>query len=122
ARLLAYDPEDTTGREPVLAHLAEAPPHLALFAFGRRPESAWLIEAAARAGVPWRIGLEYFDGWLDERALWPALTYEGWLFWGTLESPRLLLHALDPLLGPLGPLGDAQALAPDRVELYLASE
>ena len=72
----------------------------ALFAFVRRPQALWLAAAAAELGVPWRINLEYFDGAGDGREPSPLFTHEGWFFWGTLPSPRLLLHALDPLPKP----------------------
>jgi ADP-heptose:LPS heptosyltransferase len=96
----------------------------ALFAFARRPESRWLAKALARAGVPYRINLEYFDlesldPALDSRQIPPWLTHEGWFFWGALPSPRMLLHALDPLLEP----GTAAWTEEDRrVEIHVTSE
>ena len=89
----------------------------ALFAFARRRESRWLARAVAAAGVPWRINLEYVDPGLDPDI--PAwLTHEGWFAWGTLPSPRMLLHALDPLLGPA-----RAAWTEDdrRVDLYVSA-
>jgi Glycosyltransferase family 9 (heptosyltransferase) len=70
----------------------------ALFAFARRHESAWLARAMAAAGVPRRVNLEYHDLFQDSRRPHDAFTHEGWFFWGALPSPRLLLHALDPLV------------------------
>lgn len=97
--LLAYHPRDgEEGRRRVLAALAGRPFDAALFAFARRPESRWLARATAAAGVPRRINLEYHDGFLDSRRPWEPVTHEGWFFWGTLPSPRLLLHALEPLV------------------------
>ncbi len=52
----------------------------------------------AAAGVPRRINLEYHDGFLDSRQVGPLATHEGWFFWGSMPSPRLLLHVLDPLV------------------------
>ncbi len=90
----------------------------ALFAFARRPESRWLARAMAATGVPWRINLEYVDPSLD-RAVPAWLTHEEWYGWGTLASPRMLLHLLDPLLGPEAPgwVEDDR-----RVELYISAE
>lgn len=86
-------------RRRVLGVLAGQRFDAALFAFARRPESRWLARALAAAGVPCRVNLEYVDPALD-LALPSWLTHEGWLDWGTLPSPRMLLHALDPLLAP----------------------
>jgi ADP-heptose:LPS heptosyltransferase len=99
AELVPYHPRDgEAGRQAALAALAGRAFDTALFAFARRRESRWLVQAMAAAGVPRRINLEYHDAFLDSRTPWSPLTHEGWLFWGTLPSPRLLLHALDPLL------------------------
>jgi ADP-heptose:LPS heptosyltransferase len=107
SELVVYHPRDgESGQRRVLAALAGRPFDAALFAFARRSESRWLMEAIAAAGVPRRINLEYHDAFLDSRRPWEAATHEGWLFWGTMPSPRLLLHALDPLLA-----GDAPAIA-----------
>lgn len=72
---------------------------VALFAFVRRPKSRWLAEVAAELGIPVRVNLEYFDRATDGRACHELFTHEAWFFWGTLASPRLLLHALSPLIG-----------------------
>lgn len=105
-------------RRRVLGALAGHRFDAALFAFARRPESRWLAKAQAAAGVPVRINLEYFDPAL-ERTIPPWLTHEGWFAWGTLPSPRMLLHALDPLLGR-----DRAAWTEDdrRVELHVSAE
>lgn len=88
----------------------------ALFAFARRPESRFLTGAAARAGVPWRLNLEYFDPFLDDREPAPPFTHEGWIFWGAEASPRALLHLL-------APLGGLQGFPPDtRVRFPLSPE
>ncbi len=70
----------------------------------------------AAAGVPRRINLEYHDPFLDSRQPWELATHEGWFFWGTLPSPRLLLHALDPLLDADCPEMD------EALELHIAPE
>lgn len=85
-------------RRRVAAALAATPHDAALFAFARRPEARRLLALAAAHGVPWRIDLEYRDPDLDSRRVEPPATHEGWILWGTLPSPCLLLHALDPLL------------------------
>ena len=105
-------------RRRVLGLLAGSRFDAALFAFARRPESRWLAKALAAAGVPWRINLEYVDPSLEPAV--PAwLTHEEWFVWGSLPSPRMLLHALDPLLGP-----DKIDWTEDdrRVELFLSAE
>jgi ADP-heptose:LPS heptosyltransferase len=97
--LMAWLPrEGEAGRRRLLAALAGRSFDAALFAFARRSESRWLAQAMASARVPRRINLEYHDGFLDASRPWEAATHEGWFFWGTLPSPRLLLHALTPLL------------------------
>jgi ADP-heptose:LPS heptosyltransferase len=97
--LLGYHPRDgEEGRRRVLAALAGRPFDAALFAFARRSESRWLAWATAAAGLPRRINLEYHDGFLDSRRPWEPVTHEGWFFWGTLPSPRLLMNALVPLV------------------------
>lgn len=99
--LQIYHPRDgEEGRRRVLAALGGRPFDVALFGFARRRESRWLAEAAAGWGVPWRINLEYHDLFLDDRRPAAPFTHEGWFFWGSMASPRMLLHALDPLLGP----------------------
>ncbi len=107
ARIVSYQPEDgETGRRRVLEELAGLPRFdAALFAFARRWESRWLAEAAASRDVPWRINLEYHDlfqgdGLLEDRFLGGLFTHEARFFWGSMASPRMLLHALDPLLPP----------------------
>ncbi|HVT16911.1 MAG TPA: glycosyltransferase family 9 protein [Thermoanaerobaculia bacterium] len=139
--LLCYEPRDgEEARGRVLAALAGRRFDAALLAFTRRHESAWLAQALAAAGVPRRINLEYHDPFLDSRRPWELATHEGWFFWGALPSPRLLLHALDPLLaagasggrrggrrrlaGPLtasepGGSGERSALDETRLELNL---
>ncbi len=105
--LLCHHPADgEAGRRRVLAALAGRRFDAALFAFGRRHESAWLARAMAGdpagAGGPARatrrINLEYHDLFQDSRRPWGPFTHEGWFFWGLLPSPRMLLHALDPAL------------------------
>ncbi len=99
AELIPYDLHDgEEGRRRVLAALAGRSFDAALFAFARRSGSRWLMQAMAAAGVPRRINLEYHDAFLDSRRPWKWATHEGWFFWGTMPSPRLLLHALDPLI------------------------
>ncbi len=116
--LVAYLPrEGEAGRRRVLAALAGRPFDAALFAFARRSESRWLAQAIASAGVPRRINLEYHDPFLDSGRTWEAATHEGWFFWGTLPSPRLLLHALAPLLPP-----DASLPADDSLEVRVSPE
>ncbi|HEX4964116.1 MAG TPA: glycosyltransferase family 9 protein [Thermoanaerobaculia bacterium] len=107
--LLLYQPgtHEEEDRRRVLVALAGCSFDAALFAFARRSESRWLMEAMALAGVPRRINLEYHDPFLDSRRPWRPATHEGWLFWGTLPSPRLLLHALDPLRAAGAPELDA---------------
>lgn len=105
AELVPYDPrEGEAGRQRALATLAGDTFDTALFAFARRRESRWLAAAMAAAGVPRRINLEYHDAFLDTGRPWDPVTHEGWFFWGTQFTPRLLLHALDPLL----PAGSAR--------------
>ncbi len=86
----------------------------ALFAFARRPQCRWLAEEAAALRIPWRIDLEYFESADDGRTLDPLFTHQGWFFWGTMASPRLLLAALDPLTTP------APAAAGARLEYFAA--
>ncbi|HEX6199459.1 MAG TPA: hypothetical protein VF150_04280, partial [Thermoanaerobaculia bacterium] len=97
--LWVFDPADGADRERVRRRLAARGFDAALFAFARRPKSRWLAEAAAEAGVPHRVNLEYFDAADDGRRPSDPFTAEGWFFWNTMASPRLLLHALQPLLG-----------------------
>jgi len=99
SELLVHHPSDgEEGRRRLLAALAGRSFDAALFGWVRRSESRWLMRAMAAAGVPRRINLEYHDGFLDSREPWDLATHEGWFFWGTMPSPRLLLHALDPLV------------------------
>jgi ADP-heptose:LPS heptosyltransferase len=84
-------------RFALAATLAQRGFDAALFAFVRRPGARWLAEAAADLAIPWRVNLEYFDQAGDGGEPSPLFTHEGWFFWGSLPSPRLLLHALDPL-------------------------
>jgi ADP-heptose:LPS heptosyltransferase len=107
--------ENGEQRRRVLESLAGRRFDAALFAFARRPESRWLAQALAAAGVPWRINLEYFDPALDSGRVPPWLTHEGWCFWGALPSPRMLLHALDPLLGRRGDWTEADGRPELRV-------
>lgn len=97
--LWVFDPSDEGDRERIRRRLAARGFDAALFAFARRPKSRWLAEAAAEAGVPHRVNLEYFDGAEDSHRPSGLFTAEGWFFWNTMASPRLLLHALLPLLG-----------------------
>ena len=109
---------ERAARRSVLDALAGHSFDAALFAFARRPESRWLAKALAAAGVPRRINLEYVDSTL-ERAVPPWLTEEAWFVWGAQPSPKMLLHALDPLLGP----GRPEWMEADRrVELYVPAE
>jgi len=120
-QVVSYTPlkgREREERRRVLDALAGHRIDVALFAFARRPESRWLARAMAVAGVPWRINLEYFDP--DLKPGIPSwLTHEGWFAWGTLPSPRMLLQALDPLLGPER---DAWTEEDRRVELYVSPE
>lgn len=104
ADLQIYEPrEGEAGRRRVLAGLAGLAGRrfdAALFAFARRRESRWLAEAAAGWGVPYRINLEDHDLRMDDSRPWGPLTHEGWFFRGSMARPRMLVHALDPLLGP----------------------
>ena len=104
-------------RRRVLGRLAGTRFDAALFAFARRPESRWLAVAMAKAGVPHRINLEYLDPAL-ERALPPWLTYEGWFVWGAQPSPRMMLHALDPLLEGRTDWSESDR----RVEMYISED
>lgn len=97
--LWVFEPADEADRERIRRRLAARGFDAALFAFARRPKSRWLAEAAAEAGVPHRVNLEYFDAADDGRRPSDPFTAEGWFFWNTMASPRLLLHALQPLLG-----------------------
>jgi len=83
-------------RRRVLERLGDGRFDAALFALARRDKSRWLAEAAAAWGVPCRVNLEYFDAAGDGREPCDLFTHEAWFFWGTLSSPELLLHALDP--------------------------
>lgn len=109
---------EEAARRRVLKTLSGRRFDVALSAFARRPESRWLAQALAGAGVPVRINLEYFDPALDSRRTPPWLTHEGWFFWGCLPSPRLLLHALDPLCGP----GRVRSDEDRRIGLHLPEE
>jgi len=113
AELVVYDPRDgEEGRRRVLAALVGRSFDAALFGWARRSESRWLMRAMAAAGVPRRINLEYHDGFLDSREPWELATHEGWFFWGTMPSPKLLLHALDPL-------GSGSPELDERLELHV---
>ena len=117
--LLVWDPAGgEEERRRVLAALAERRFDAALFALVRRDKSRWLAEAAAAAGVPWRINLEYLDPDAPEAADGHAglFTHEAWFVWGHLASPRLLLHALSPWLG------DGVWQEDRRVELPVSGE
>lgn len=105
-------------RRRVLGRLAGTRFDAALFAFARRPESRWLAVAMAKAGVPQRINLEYFDPAL-EQTLPHWLTHEGWFVWGAQPSPRMMLHALDPLLGAERA---EWSEADRRVEMYISED
>jgi ADP-heptose:LPS heptosyltransferase len=83
-------------RRRVLERLADGAFDAALFALARRDKSRWLAEAAAAWGIPCRVNLEYLDAAEDGREPCDPFTHEAWFFWGTLASPELLLHALDP--------------------------
>jgi ADP-heptose:LPS heptosyltransferase len=104
-------------RRRVLGRLAGTRFDAALFAFARRPESRWLAVAIAKAGVPRRINLEYFDPTL-EQALPPWLTHESWFVWGAQPSPRMMLHALDPLLEERADWSESDR----RVEMYISED
>ncbi len=118
AEVLPYLPaHGGEGRRRALGHLAGRRFDAALFFFARRPESRWLAKAMAAADVPWRINLEYFDPALDSARVPLWRTHEGWCVWGTLPSPRMLLYALDPLLGAERP---AWTEDDRRVELYVS--
>ena len=100
-RLVLHHPEDgEAGRRSVIETLEGQQFDAALFAFARRWESRWLAEAAAAWGVPWRINLEYHDLFLKDGLPSGLFTHEGRFFWGSMASPRMLLHTLDPLLPP----------------------
>jgi ADP-heptose:LPS heptosyltransferase len=117
--LVIWDPAGgEEERARVLAELAQTRFAAALFALVRRDKSRWLAEAAAAAGVPWRVNLEYVDG-ADDGGREPdgLFTHEAWFVWGRKPSPELLLHALEPWLGA------GEWLADRRVELpVLAAE
>lgn len=118
---LVLYPEDGGARERrrVVDALAGHPRtrfDAALFAFARRPESAWLAEWAAGSGVAHRINLEYFDPQLDSERVWAPATHEGWFTWGAMASPRMLLHALAPFVRPDDP---PLAAVDRRVEVFL---
>jgi ADP-heptose:LPS heptosyltransferase len=119
AEVVPYAPPAAAAKHDVLERLAGRRFDAALFAFARRPESRWLAKAVAAAGAPWRINLEYFDPALDPTRLPPWLTHEGWCVWGTLPSPRMLLHALDPLLGAERPVWTEEDR---RVELHVSQQ
>jgi len=97
--LVVWDPPGGEAeRRRVLDRLAETAFDTALFVLARREKSRWLAEAVERRGVPCRVNLEYDDDALDG-APSHLFTHEGWSTWGTVASPRLLLHALEPWLG-----------------------
>lgn len=99
-----WDPETgEEGRRQVRERLAATRFDAVLFALARRDKSRWLAEAMADRGVPCRVNLEYFDAAGDGRELCELFTHEAWFFWGTLASPELLLHALDPWGGGVRP-------------------
>lgn len=110
--------EGVEAQRSVLGHLAGRRFDAALFAFTRWRGCRWLPRAMAAAGVPRRINLEYFDPSLD-RTIPPWLTHEGWFFWAALPSPRMLLHALDPLLGDEKPSWTGEDR---RVEVHVSPE
>jgi ADP-heptose:LPS heptosyltransferase len=100
AELVFHDPTEPTPRRATLPAALDLERFAAvLSAFARRPESRPLAEAAARAGVPWRINLEYYDPHLDDHTPAPPFTHEGWIFWGQEASPRSLVRLLEPFGG-----------------------
>jgi lipopolysaccharide heptosyltransferase II len=97
SNLMVWDPAGGEAeRRRVLERLGDGRFDAALFALARRDKSRWLAEAAAAWGIPCRVNLEYFDAAEDGREPSGPFTHEAWFFWGTLASPELLLHALDP--------------------------
>lgn len=117
AELLQVDPPPdgslpaAAARAGLLDRLRRQRFDAALFAFASRPQCRWLAEAAAELEIPWRVDLEYFEGAGDGRRLDPLFTHQGWFFWGTLPSPRLLLHLLDPL-APIASTAPIASIAP----------
>ena len=89
-----------SARQALGERLRRHPFDAALFALVRHPASFWVAEAVAGAGTPLRVNLEYFDRPSDGRGSPDPFTHEGFFFWGTMASPRLLLHALDPFSPP----------------------
>lgn len=116
--LVIWDPAGGEAeRRRVLDRLAGMDFDAALFALARREKSRWLAEATAERGVrgiPCRVNLEYDFGEALAEASTGLFTHEGWFAWGTMASPRLLLHALHPWLGEGGWTEDR------RVELPVA--
>jgi ADP-heptose:LPS heptosyltransferase len=115
AEIVPYAPR-AAAKQGVLERLAGRRFDAALFAFARRPESRWLARAV---NARHRVNLEYFDPALDSGQIPSWLTHEGWCVWGSLPSPRMLLHLLDPLLGAERP---AWTEEDRRVELYLSQQ
>jgi len=111
--LLIWDPaggEAETRR--LLGRLGERDFDAALFALARRDKSRWLAETTAARGVSCRVNLEYDFGEAEPGDLF---THEGWFVWGTMASPRLLLHALHPWIG------DGAGTADRRVEMPVSA-
>jgi ADP-heptose:LPS heptosyltransferase len=99
--LLSYRPDQGAREEERIVNLLAARRFdAALLALVRRPKSLWLARAVAEMAIPQRINLEYFYTAEDGREPWEWFTAEGWIFWGTVTSPRLLLHLLAPFLSP----------------------
>jgi ADP-heptose:LPS heptosyltransferase len=118
AHLEIFHPDDgKTGESRVLTALANRRFDGALFGFARRPEGAWLARSMRDRGVPWRVNLEYLDPSLDPRRIAP-FTHEGWFAWGSLPSPAMMLHLLDPLLEQKTEWTDADR----RVELFVSDD
>lgn len=123
--LVIWDPAGGAAeRQRVLAELGRRRFDAALFALVRRDKSRWLAEAVAAAGVPWRVNLEYLDGTAVEGEIPDPdglFTHEAWFVWGLLPSPKLLLHALSPWLGPC-PEKSGDWLEDRRVEMPVTPE
>jgi ADP-heptose:LPS heptosyltransferase len=121
SEVAVWDPRrGSAERCRVIDRLAASAFDTALFVLARREKSRWMAEEMRRLGVACRVNVEYANVDVEDGAMGGAppdlFTHEVWLNWGSMASPRLLLHVLQPWLGGGAWLDDR------RVELPVTAE